>query len=178
MNIWGPVNKAGRRIPVPKPDRSSLSPNLTVKAIDRELDIGWAEGEWKDGRPYRAELWSWGGLLAITFFLSTLGLEDAREPELAGLLEKNSLVEFLRNRKVYPEKVLDSAKIEMWSVTIPIREGNENLVKLGFRLNPYSASLQRAKVPRSEFLRSRIFPLGTPKSKGSRCRVAESEVPS
>jgi hypothetical protein len=164
MNIWGPENQAVRRIPIPKPDRSALSPNLTGKAIDRELDIGWAEGEWKDGRPYRAELWSWGDLSVVTFFLSTLGLEDAREPELAGLLEKNSLVEFLRNRKVYPEKVLDSAGNEMWALTIPIREGNENLAKLGFRLKPYSASLRRTKVPRFEFLRGRIFALDKPKS--------------
>jgi hypothetical protein len=164
MNVWGHANKAVKRIPIPKPDRSSLTPNLTVKAIDRELDIGWAEGEWKDGRPYRAELWSWGDLSVVTFFLSTLGLEDAREPELAGLLDKNSLVEFLRKRKVYPEKVLDSAGNEMWALTIPIREGNKTLVKFGFRLNPYSASFQRrTKVYRFDFLKSRIFALGTPK---------------
>jgi hypothetical protein len=164
MSIWILANKAERPTPIPKPDRSGLIPNLTAKAIDRELDIGWAEGEWKDGRPYRAELWSWGGLSAVTFFLSTLGLEDAREPELAGRLEENSLVEFLTDPIVYPEKILDSAGNEMWSVTIPIREGNESMVKLGFRLNPYSAPFQRAKVPRSEFPRNRFFAMGGPKS--------------
>jgi hypothetical protein len=164
MSIWIRENEAGRPNPIPKPDRSARTPNLTGKAIDRELDIGWAEGEWKDGRPYRTELWSWGGLSAVTFFLSTLGLEDAREPELAGLLEENSLVEFLTDRKVYPEKVFDSAGNEMWSVTIPIREGNQSLVKLRFRLTPYSAPPQRTKAHRSEFPRSQIFALGAPKS--------------
>ena len=164
MNICTHEEKGGRHIPIPKPDRSAMSPNLTIKAIDRELDIGWAEGKWKDGRPYRAELWSWGDLSAVTFFLSILGLEDARGPELAGLIEKQSLVEFLTNPKVYPEKVLDSAGNEMWALTIPIHEGNETLAKLGFRLNPYSATIRRTKVPSFEFLRSRIFALGGTKS--------------
>ena len=76
-------NKAGKWIFFPKPDRSAFSPNSTVRDVDRELDTGWAEGEWKDGRPYRAELWSWKDLSVVTFFFSTLGLEDAQEAELA-----------------------------------------------------------------------------------------------
>ena len=156
MNLWG-SKKGGRMISFPKPDRSAFSPNLTVKAEDREFDMGWAEGEWKDGRPYRAELWSWKDLTVVTFFFSTAGLEDAGEPELARLLEKEPLVEFPGTRKVYPERVRDSAGNEMWSVSIPIREGNKNLVKLGFLMYPYLPSLHRTKIPDLEFSKNGIF---------------------
>jgi len=162
MILWG-SKKGGSMISFPKPDRSAFSPNLAAEAEGLEFDIGWAEGEWKDGRPYRAELWSWKDLSVVTFFFSTLGLEDAQEAELAGLLEKESLVEFPGTPKVYPERVRDSAGNEMWSVNVPVREGNENVVKLGFRLNRYSAPLHRPQVPRFEFLNNRIFSLATRK---------------
>jgi hypothetical protein len=156
-------NKDGKRTSFPKPDRSAFSPRLTLGGIDWEQDIGWAEGKWNDGRPYRAELWSWEDLSIVTFFFSVLGLEDAGEPELAGLLEKESMVEFSGIPKVYPERVRDSAGNEMWSVSVPIREGKEDLVKLVFQLNSYLDPLDRPKVPRPRFPKNRIFALGTRK---------------
>ena len=139
MTLWG-SKKGGSMIPLPKPDRSAFSPNLAAEAEGLEFDIGWAEGEWKDGRPYRAELWSWRDLWVVTFFFSTIGLEDAGEQELARLIEKESFVEFSEARKVYPERVRDSAGNEMWSISMPVREGNKDLVKLVFRVNPYLPS--------------------------------------
>jgi len=163
MILWG-SKKGGSMISFPKPDRSAFSPNLTVEAEWVEFDIGWAEGEWKDGRPYRAELWSWRSLPVVTFFFSIIGMEDAGEPELARLLEKESFVEFLETRQVYPKRVRDSAGNEMWSVSIPVREEDKNLVKLGFRLNPYLPSLHRTKIPHFESPKNRIIEQDTHKS--------------
>jgi hypothetical protein len=103
-----------------KPDRSAFSPNLMVRAIDRKLDLRWAKGEWKDGRPYRAELWSWEGLSIVTFFFSTLDLEDAGEADLERILEKESLLEFPGTPRVYPERVRDSGGNEIWSVSVTV----------------------------------------------------------
>ncbi len=155
--------KGGQRTSFPKPDRSLFVPNQTVRAIDRELDIGWTEGKWKDGRPYRAELWSWKDLSVVTFFFSSLGLEDAKEADLAGLLEKESLIVFLGSPEIYPERCLDSAGNEMWSVSVRVHEGNENLVKLRLHLNRYSPPLQRPQVPSFEFPPKRAFSFGAGK---------------
>ncbi len=77
---------------LPKPDLSAFIPHPSQEDIDGERDIGWAEREWKDGRPYRAELRSWKDLTVVTFFFSTLGLETAEGSDLAALLDKESMV--------------------------------------------------------------------------------------
>jgi len=121
----------------PKPDRSTFRPRLTLTDEIYELDIGWAEGEFKDGRPYRAELWSWTHLLVVTFFFSTIDLETFSEQKLADLLQKEFLLKFKGDQKVYPSKVRDSSENEMLSITVLVRHGDETLLTLGPRFNPY-----------------------------------------
>jgi hypothetical protein len=162
--ILGNEKKGGGRASVPRPDRSTFTPNPTVRADDRELDLGWAEGEWEDGRPYRAELWSWKDLTVVTFFFSVLGLEDAGDAELRRMLEKESLVEFPGIPRVYPDRVRDSAGNEMWSVSIPVQEGNQSRVQLGCRLNPYPVPLRRQRESLLEFLNGRMSALAARKS--------------
>ncbi len=111
--ILGLESKGRGRALFPRPDRSTFIPNPTVRADDRDLDLGWAEGEWKDGRPYRTELWSWKDLTVVTFFFSTLGLEDAGDADLKGMLEKELGVGFPGFLQVYSERVGDSAGNEM-----------------------------------------------------------------
>jgi hypothetical protein len=97
----------------PKPDRSTFRPNLILRDEIGELDIGWVEGEFSDGRPYRAEFWSWEHLSAFTFFFSNLGLENSSEQELADLLEKEVSLQFKESKKVTADRIQDSSGNEM-----------------------------------------------------------------
>ena len=44
----------------PRPDRSAFKPNFHKSQDNPALDIGWAEGTLRDGRPLRAECWAEG----------------------------------------------------------------------------------------------------------------------
>ena len=121
----------------PKPDRSYFKPNLTVVNKDQQLDIGWAEGVFSDGRSYRAELWRWEHNSILTVFFSTIGLENASVQELSDLLEKELLLKFKGGEKgkksVMPSKVRDSSENEMWEVSILVGFDEEILVTGGPR---------------------------------------------
>ena len=133
----------------PKPDRSTFRPKLTLTDEINELDIGWAEGEFNDGRPYRAELWSWRHLLIVTLIFSTIDLDNFSEQELADLLEKDFLLEFKRSQKVYPSKIRDSSGNEMWSVNVLVPHGAETLATLSPRFNPYQEITPTEKEKKS-----------------------------
>jgi hypothetical protein len=134
LSLW---KKGGSMALFPKPDRSTFVPKLTDMDENTELDNGWAESEFSDGRPYRAELWSWDHLSVITFFFSTIGVEDISDQELADLLQKEVSLQFKGSKKVSAEKIQDSSGNEMWSVSLLVRDGDETLLTLGVQFNSY-----------------------------------------
>ncbi|HEY0302889.1 MAG TPA: hypothetical protein VGC36_16195 [Rhizomicrobium sp.] len=70
----------------PAPDRAGL--HVAGRTGEGERDLGWCEGVLFDGRPFRAEMWAQDGISLLTFFFSTLGLEDLSEAALFALVEK------------------------------------------------------------------------------------------
>jgi len=76
----------------PKPDRSNTSPNLVKTAENPVLDLGWNEGFLSDSRPYRVEAWAEDQVSAVTFFLSTAGIENHSNAQFADLLEREQLI--------------------------------------------------------------------------------------
>ena len=122
----------------PKPDRSYFKPNLAIANKEDQLDIGWAEGVFTDGRPYRAELWSCKSDSILTFFFSTTGLETASLLELVDLLGKEVSLKFTGGKSVTRSKVRDSSENEMWEVSVLVGCEEEILVKGGPRLKYYN----------------------------------------
>ena len=122
---------------LPKPNRSNFQPKLLIDEETGEMDLGWAEGEFSDGRPYRAELWSWVHLSAITFIFSADGLENATEKELADLLGKEVPLNFKESKSISAAKMKDSSGIEMWAVSVIVRHEEEKLVTAGIQFHPY-----------------------------------------
>ena len=81
-------------IKYPAPDRSKFTP-LTVKDESGTMDIGWNEGVTNEGRPYRAEMWTFDGVSMITIFLSSIGIQNLSKEEFVEYLETEGLVKFL-----------------------------------------------------------------------------------
>ena len=134
LSLW---EKGGSMALFPKPDRSTFIPKLTPVDELTELDNGWVEGEFSDGRPYRAELWSWDHLSAITFFFSTIGVENISVQGLADLLQREVPLQFKGSKKISAEKIQDSSGNEMWAVSLLVGDGDETLVTAGLQFNPY-----------------------------------------
>ena len=102
----------------PRPDMSGYKPNLASSDEGHGFDIGWIEGEFSDGRPYRAELWCWDHNSNITFFFSSLELENASDQELADLLERETSFKVGSRKLIVPIKTQDFSGNELWSVNI------------------------------------------------------------
>ncbi len=136
MNILTNFHRK-RMVVFPKPDRSNLSPRLNPEDETVEMDIGWAEGKFSDGHPYRAELWSWQHLRAVTFFFSRIGLENSTGEELVRLLEREVSLRFVGDESVTADKIQDYSGNDLWSVCIILRHEDETWAVMDLRFNPY-----------------------------------------
>lgn len=113
----------------PRPDRSSFTPNLHKSAENPALDLGWAEGTLKDGRPYRAECWAEDGMTSLTLFFSTKGIERFTDAEFAALLEAEGLIQFIGERRyVAAAPFTDASGNAMWSVTVVVGDDEDTYV--------------------------------------------------
>jgi hypothetical protein len=57
-------------------------------------DMGWSEGQFKNGRPFRVECWAQNEYTYLTFFLSVQGIEGATENDLKDMLVSDGIVDF------------------------------------------------------------------------------------
>ncbi len=138
MKIFSRRNIGSGMFSFPKPDRSALIRPPEEDAI--EVDLGWAEGEFKNGRPFRIELWSSSYLSTdtyITVFFSSAGLEDASEGALAALLWDELSIELGPGNRISAVKMEDHSGKEMWSVTLLIQRDEESLVKIRIPFHYY-----------------------------------------
>lgn len=125
-----------------KPDRSNFTPNFQRIDDDDIIDIGWAEGELSDGRPYRLECWNEDGLSSITYYFSIEGMESATKESLADLLVSEGLIEFADPSSRYVTMVIlpDASNNKMFTVSVLI--GDETTIYADDKrpINPYPGS--------------------------------------
>jgi hypothetical protein len=122
----------------PKPDRSKLVPNFVKTAENDVLDIGWAEGELSDGRPYRAEYWAQDQIGMVTFFFSVNGMEAHTDPMFQDLLVKEGLVEFPQAKvHLSARPLLDWSGNRMWSVNVVLDAEDGVFARARFPFNRF-----------------------------------------
>jgi hypothetical protein len=122
-------------MPLPVPDRSKRQRRAT-KDDEGVLDIGWAAGTLKDGRPYFAELWAQDQVTSVTVFFSRQGLEDLGSDEACTLLEDEGLLRFGPKRYCSAQPCPDDAGEPMWSVNLVVGDDEETFLagdSFGFR---------------------------------------------
>lgn len=126
-------------ITYPKPDRSRFTPNRVKTEANDTLDIGWAEGVMRDGRPWRAESWCQDQVTFLTFFFSALGLEQATNADLTALLKAEDLVRYTGDEgESYTggRLIMDDAGQDIWEVVVVIGD-DELYVSSSPKLRPY-----------------------------------------
>ena len=73
----------------PKIDRN----NIDFSSSSDICNIGYYEGELKDSRPYRLEVWSQSGYDNATIFISNIGLENKSEVDLVKYISGEDIIE-------------------------------------------------------------------------------------
>ena len=137
----------------PPPDRSDFTPNRQKSDENDAIDIGWAEGTFSDGRPFRVECWAADQITSLTVFTSTLDLEDASDDDLRDFLVEEGLLVFVADyRHVSGAKFLDPSNNEMWSINVVIGTEDGILTECTAELAPYPrgvgvAAEQRETTP-------------------------------
>ena len=120
----------------PKPDRSDFTPNFSKEDFD-QVDIGWNEGFLSDGRPYRMEAWAMDQITMVTYFFSTIEMENYTSDMFAGLLIKEGLIKKLSDEIPVDADILtDVSGNKMWSVNVTIATEDERYAR---DLNPLKA---------------------------------------
>lgn len=122
--------------PFPRPDRSEQRRNFTKTAENDAIDIGWCEGQFRDGGPYLAELWAQDQVTSATLFCSRRNLERLTDDTAANILEQEGLVKF-RTRYCSVAPWTDAAGNEMWSVNLVVGDEDHSYLTDTFAFHPY-----------------------------------------
>jgi hypothetical protein len=62
---------------------------------DPEYNLGWDVGLLPGNRPYFLECWATCGITMLTYFVSVVGIEDAKDADLIQMLEDEGLFQIL-----------------------------------------------------------------------------------
>ncbi len=109
------MEKKAQPLVYPKIDRSKFIPI-------RSRDYSYGEGTFRDGRPYRAELWYDTGhfITCLTFFVPRIGIEDADEKTLRDMLVSEGLIDFHDDR-------FHNSGYSNSSINLETREGTDDV---------------------------------------------------
>jgi hypothetical protein len=126
-------------VPLPAPDRSDFAPSFEkTEENGWSVDVGWAEGAMRDGRPFRAECWAQDQATYLTFFFSVVGLEECDELAVSELLAAEGLVRFASDKRPMTLKPFrDASGNDLWSVTFLVGDEGELFVAGGVPLRGY-----------------------------------------
>ena len=144
--------------PVPFYNRK---PNTVRTQENEQLDFGWSTGTMSDGRSFYAEYWNEFGIDVVTYYFSTLGLENLNNQALIDMLVSEQLVRArvqageMREMKVTIAKKTDEAGREMWMVNVPFADEDEVWVDCLTPIYAYGPNDETGKV--GETIRMPLF---------------------
>jgi hypothetical protein len=129
----------------PKLDRSNYIQNLEKTPENDNLDIGWAEGELRDGRPYWMECWCQDGLISVTFFFATEDLSGGdKQWWIEFFEEKEGLIDFTGGERfVGVNRFTDPSGHDMWSVNVLVGDEEQTFVSRTPGVHPYQYNEKR-----------------------------------
>ena len=111
----------------PRVNRAHFKPNFVKKDRDDQIDLGWAEGVFSDGRPFRLEVWAATYVRYYTYYFSIVDIEYYSPSDLKKYLVSENVIEFDDEKylasgftgiNVSARKVADDSGNDIWEVTI------------------------------------------------------------
>ena len=101
--------------------------------------VGWHEGFLSDGRPYRIEAWTQFQIVCVTVFLSSAGIEQWSNEQLADLLEREKIVRFHSGKQRYVDakSLPDASGNPIWSINVVIGAYDEPAIADYLPLGPF-----------------------------------------
>lgn len=123
----------------PRVDRSDLKPNFDGRLGDDMIDVGWAEGELADGRPYRIECWALAGTTGVSIFMASEGIETFGPDNVNQLLERSKVITTLVPQELSIHRFSDPAGTDCLSISYVVAdEDDEHFVLAHPALNRYA----------------------------------------
>lgn len=122
----------------PKVDRSGLKPNFAKKDEDDSIDIGFTEGRFNDGRPFRSEFWAASQTSCLTYYFSSIDMEDMSPSDLKEYLKSEHSLEFLdetfhscgyKGDNIEAKKSIDASGNKIWEVTIIVGDDDGTYIR-------------------------------------------------
>ena len=110
--------------------------NIDFNSSSDVCNIGYYEGELKDGRPYRLEMWSSNGIDSVTIFISNIGLEDKSEVDLVKYISGEDIIDISDDRSSV-NLVTDIEGNDFYGINLLINNHDEEVNKLLVTLNDY-----------------------------------------
>lgn len=110
-----------------KADRSNFKPNFVKKDSNDQIDIGYTEGVFTDGRPYRTEFWAANQISYLTYYFSSADIESMTANDLKEYLISEHVIKFHDTEfqssgytgiNIDAKKKLDASGNELWEVTV------------------------------------------------------------
>ncbi len=107
---------------------------------DPEVNIGWDTGLLDEKRPYFMECWASSGITMMTYFVSTVGIEEATTEDLVKLLTGAKLFRLLdpAHPRTSVMKFEDDNGNEFFSINVTVGMEDETYVD-GGTVYPYEA---------------------------------------
>lgn len=109
----------------PKPQITiAHNQELLEEDDDNELDVdlGFVEGVFAEGRPYKLHFWSLGDLLMVTICFSSKDMEDVTKQQLIEYLKTNILLEPPYKLCMQCKKGVDNADCKIWLINLVLQE--------------------------------------------------------
>ena len=123
----------------PRPDRSGYRLTLVQESEGEWLDLGWNEGVFSDGRPFRMEVWKLNGMTGAHYFFSTRDLEDLTSDSCCELLERENQVQFSpTSRRVSVTRGFDTIMQSIWAVMVLFGDAHGRYANPKIGMLPYS----------------------------------------
>lgn len=110
--------------------------NIDFSSNSDICNIGYYEGELRDSRPYRLEVWSNHGIDTATIFISTEGLEEKGEVDLVKYIAGEGIIEIDDDRAEVTE-MEDINGNKFYSINLILNKRDEEINKLLITLNDY-----------------------------------------